>query len=60
MSQPARTRTALRRHVQEEEKEWFPLVRKAMGRAPTDLGARMAAAKGKAPADPLKLLSADA
>lgn len=51
----------VRHHVQEEEKEWFPQVRKAMGRAALqDLGARMAAARSQAPADPLQLLSADA
>lgn len=51
----------VRHYVQEEEKEWFPQVRKAMGRAALQhLGARMAAAKSQAPADPLELLSADA
>lgn len=49
----------VRHHVQEEEKEWFPEVRKAMGRAMLrELGERMQAAKAKAPADPLALSSA--
>lgn len=49
----------VRHHVEEEEKEWFPEVRKAMSRADLkELGAKMAAAKSKAPADPLALSSA--
>ncbi|MEV4418087.1 hemerythrin domain-containing protein [Catellatospora sp. NPDC049609] len=51
----------VRHHVEEEEKEWFPQVRKAMGRgALQDLGARMQAAKAKAPSSPLGLRSARA
>ena len=46
-------------HMQEEEDEWFPQVRKAMGRkALQELGERMEAAKAEAPDDPLKLSSA--
>jgi Hemerythrin HHE cation binding domain len=49
------------RHHVEEEKEWFPEVRKTMGRKRlTELGEEMAAAKAKAPADPLTLMSAKA
>ncbi|WP_246158962.1 hemerythrin domain-containing protein [Catellatospora sichuanensis] len=49
----------VRHHVEEEEKEWFPLVRKAMNRtALRELGARMQAAKSDAPSDPLALRSA--
>ncbi|GAA2385382.1 hypothetical protein Cme02nite_72260 [Catellatospora methionotrophica] len=49
----------VRHHVKEEEQEWFPEVRKAMSRGDLkELGAKMEAAKGKAPADPLKLRSA--
>ncbi|WP_419248496.1 hypothetical protein [Streptomyces virginiae] len=41
----------VRHHVEEEEKEWFPEVRKAMGRNRlTELGERMEAAKKTAPA----------
>ncbi|GAA2581111.1 hemerythrin domain-containing protein [Actinomadura fulvescens] len=44
----------VRHHVEEEEKEWFPEVRKAMGRkALQELGERMEAAKAEAPNDPL-------
>jgi hemerythrin superfamily protein len=51
----------VRHHVKEEEEEWFPEVRKAMGRkALADLGERMEAAKADAPRDPLKLSSATA
>jgi hemerythrin superfamily protein len=51
----------VRHHVKEEEDEWFPQVRKAMGRKVlADLGERMEAAKADAPADPLELLSARA
>ncbi len=51
----------VRHHVQEEEEEWFPEVRKAMGRkALQDLGEEMDAAKPNAPADPLALSSAKA
>jgi hemerythrin superfamily protein len=46
-------------HVDEEETEWFPEVRTALGRNRlVELGEQMAAAKAKAPADPLALMSA--
>lgn len=49
----------VRHHVKEEEQEWFPEVRKAMSRGDLkELGARMEAARSKAPSDPLKLRSA--
>jgi hemerythrin superfamily protein len=49
----------VRHHVEEEEGEWFPQVRKAMGRKTLkELGERMEAAKAEAPDDPLKLSSA--
>ncbi|MFJ4862239.1 MULTISPECIES: hemerythrin domain-containing protein [unclassified Streptomyces] len=49
----------VRHHVEEEEKEWFPDVRKAMGRNRlTELGERMEAAKKKAPGEPLAVPSA--
>ncbi|MEV6611885.1 hemerythrin domain-containing protein [Kutzneria sp. NPDC051319] len=49
----------VRHHVEEEEKEWFPEVRKSMGRKQLqELGARMALAKADAPSDPLALQSA--
>ncbi|MEV4413232.1 hemerythrin domain-containing protein [Catellatospora sp. NPDC049609] len=49
----------VRHHVEEEEQEWFPEVRKKMSRADLkELGAKMEAAKAKAPADPLSLSSA--
>lgn len=49
----------VRHHVDEEEKEWFPEVRKAMGRNRLqELGEQMEKAKPKAPADPLQLRSA--
>lgn len=49
----------VRHHVKEEEQEWFPEVRKAMSRGDLkELGAKMEAAKSKAPADPLNLRSA--
>ncbi|HEV2633584.1 MAG TPA: hemerythrin domain-containing protein [Actinocrinis sp.] len=51
----------VRHHVEEEEQEWFPQVRKAMSaEALADLGERLAAAKAKAPSDPLKVASAKA
>lgn len=50
----------VRHHVEEEEQEWFPTVRKAMGRKRlTELGERMEAAKKDAPDDPLAVPSAD-
>ncbi|MET7608683.1 hemerythrin domain-containing protein [Streptomyces avermitilis] len=50
----------VRHHVEEEEKEWFPEVRKAMGRNRlTELGEQMEEAKKKAPSDPLAVPSAD-
>lgn len=46
-------------HIDEEESELFPAVRKALGRNRlVELGEQMAAAKAKAPADPLALSSA--
>lgn len=49
----------VRHHVEEEEKEWFPEVRKTMGRKELrELGERMIAAKAKAPSDPLAVRSA--
>lgn len=49
----------VRHHVEEEEKEWFPEVRKTMGRKELqELGERMIAAKAKAPSDPLAVSSA--
>jgi hemerythrin superfamily protein len=49
----------VRHHVEEEEKEWFPDVRKSLGRkALTELGERMQAARSKAPKDPLAMRSA--
>ncbi|MFD8149129.1 hemerythrin domain-containing protein [Streptomyces sp. NPDC059708] len=49
----------VRHHVEEEEKEWFPDVRKAMGRNRlTELGAQMEQAKKKAPGEPLAVPSA--
>ena len=49
----------VRHHVEEEEQEWFPQVREAMGRKDLrDLGEKMEAARGDAPADALALWSA--
>ncbi len=49
----------VRHHVEEEEKDWFPEVRKAMGRNRlTELGERLEAARPTAPRDPLKVPSA--
>ena len=43
----------VRHHIDEEEKDWFPKVRKGMARAALlELGARMEAARPKAPRDP--------
>jgi iron-sulfur cluster repair protein YtfE (RIC family) len=40
-------------HMEEEEQEWFPKVRKGLGRkALQELGAELAAAKKKAPKKP--------
>jgi hemerythrin superfamily protein len=51
----------VRHHVKEEEDEWFPQVRKALGRNDlAKLGEQMEAAKADAPADPLALRSASA
>lgn len=51
----------VRHHVEEEEQEWFPQVRKAMSAATLrELGERLAAAKPDAPSDPLALRSATA
>jgi hemerythrin superfamily protein len=48
-------------HVEEEEKQWFPQVREALGRNRlAELGAQMEAARPKAPTDPLALMSARA
>ncbi|MFF9852181.1 hemerythrin domain-containing protein [Streptomyces litmocidini] len=50
----------VRHHVEEEEKEWFPEVRKAMGRNRLkELGEEMEAAKATAPSDPLTVPSAE-
>lgn len=49
----------VRHHVEEEEKEWFPEVRKVLGRKRlVELGEQMAKAKVDAPSDPLALQSA--
>jgi hemerythrin superfamily protein len=51
----------VRHHVEEEEQDWFPEVRKGMGRkALQELGELMTAAKADAPTDPLKIPSAKA
>ncbi len=51
----------VRHHVEEEEQEFFPEVRKAMGRKRlAELGERLEAAKADAPADPMRLSSAKA
>jgi len=51
----------VRHHVEEEEDEWFPDVRKAMGRKRLqELGQRMLDARADAPNDPLKIRSAHA
>ncbi|MFD5417036.1 hemerythrin domain-containing protein [Streptomyces sp. NPDC127069] len=49
----------VRHHVEEEEQDWFPDVRKAMGRNRlTELGEQLGAAKDDAPRDPLAVPSA--
>ncbi|MER7955775.1 hemerythrin domain-containing protein [Streptomyces sp. NPDC096030] len=49
----------VRHHVEEEEQEWFPDVRKAMGRNRlTEVGKQLETEKGKAPRDPLAVPSA--
>jgi hemerythrin superfamily protein len=51
----------VRHHVEEEEQEWFPEVRKGIGRKRLqELGEQMEAAKADAPSDPLSLISASA
>jgi hemerythrin superfamily protein len=50
----------VRHHVEEEEDEWFPEVRKAMGRKRlVELGERMQQEKERAPRDPLAVPSAE-
>ncbi|MEN3361359.1 MAG: hypothetical protein V7637_5341 [Mycobacteriales bacterium] len=49
----------VRHHVEEEEQDWFPEVRKAMGRKRLqELGEQMEKAKASAPRDPLTTPSA--
>jgi hemerythrin superfamily protein len=51
----------VRHHVEEEEQDWFPDVRKGLGRKRLqELGEQMQAAKAQAPSDPLALISASA
>jgi hemerythrin superfamily protein len=51
----------VRHHVEEEEDEWFPEVRAAMGRKRLqELGQRMIDARSDAPKNPLELKSARA
>ncbi|MFJ7214743.1 hemerythrin domain-containing protein [Amycolatopsis sp. NPDC098790] len=51
----------VRHHVEEEEDEWFPEVRSALGRKKLqELGQRMIDARGDAPKNPLELKSAKA
>jgi hemerythrin superfamily protein len=51
----------VRHHVKEEEQDWFPQVRKAVGTKDLrQLGEELAAAKSRAPVDPLKNISATA
>jgi len=51
----------VRHHVEEEEQDWFPDVRKGLGRKRLqELGDELEAAKPNAPSDPLKLMSASA
>ncbi|MEU6879464.1 hemerythrin domain-containing protein [Streptomyces sp. NPDC046712] len=50
----------VRHHVDEEEKDWFPEVRKAMGRNRlVELGEQLGTAKSEAPRDPLAVPSAE-
>ncbi|MET7680450.1 hemerythrin domain-containing protein [Streptomyces sp. NPDC005423] len=49
----------VRHHVEEEEKEWFPEVRSALGRNRlAEIGEQLDAAKADAPRDPLRVPSA--
>ena len=49
----------VRHHVEEEEQEWFPQVREALGRNRLqELGEQMEKAKADAPDDPRVLMSA--
>lgn len=51
----------VRHHVEEEEQEWFPEVRKGLGRKRLqELGEQMEKARPDAPRDPLQLPSASA
>ncbi|MFC5824755.1 hemerythrin domain-containing protein [Nonomuraea insulae] len=51
----------VRHHVEEEEKDWFPQVRAAVGRKELqELGERMAKAKADAPSEPLAVKSSKA
>jgi hemerythrin superfamily protein len=51
----------VRHHVEEEEQEWFPQVRTALGRKQLgEIGERLEAAKPQAPSDPMALASAKA
>ncbi|WP_328648926.1 hemerythrin domain-containing protein [Amycolatopsis sp. NBC_00348] len=52
---------SVRHHVEEEEEEWFPEVRKALGRKRLqEIGQTMLDIRSKAPKDPLKIRSAHA
>jgi hypothetical protein len=47
--------------VEEEEQEWFPQVRKALGRKQLgEIGEQLEAAKANAPSDSMALASAKA
>ncbi|MCM1947995.1 hemerythrin domain-containing protein [Streptomyces sp. G2] len=49
----------VRHHVEEEEQDWFPEVRKAMGRNRlTELGGELETARKRAPREPLAVPSA--